>query len=220
MASFRDRTDAGQRLAHALERYRDREDVVVLALPRGGVPVGAEVAETLGAPLDVFVVRKIGVPGQPELAMGAIASGDVEVRNEDVLRHLNVSERAVRDVVERERAELERRERMYRHDRPPLDVAGKVVILVDDGLATGATMRAAVEALCRRDPAAVVVAVPTAAEDTCDVFRTLVDDVVCLETPEPFLGVGRWYVDFAQVSDADVANLLRRSEAAQGHPGG
>jgi putative phosphoribosyl transferase len=214
MALFKDRTDAGRRLALELELYRGRDDVVVLALPRGGVPVGFEVAEALHAPLDVFVVRKIGVPGQPELAMGAIASGDVEVRNEDVFRHLGVSETAARAVIERERRELERRERMYRHGLPPHDVAGKVVILVDDGLATGATMRAGVQALRRRDPAAIVVAVPTAAPDTCDEFRDLVEDVVCLETPEPFLGVGRWYVDFAQVTDADVEDLLGRRRAA------
>lgn len=216
MALFKDRTDAGRRLARELELYRGRDDVVVLALPRGGVPIGYEVAEALRAPLDVFVVRKIGVPGQPELAMGAIASGDVEVRNEDVIRHLRVPEAAAREVIERERRELERRERMYRHERPPHDVTGKVVILVDDGLATGATMRAGVEALRRRDPAAIVVAVPIAAPDTCDEFRDLVEDVVCLETPEPFLGVGRWYADFAQVTDADVEDLLGRRRAASG----
>ncbi len=210
MARFKDRTDAGVRLARALERYRGRDDVVVLALPRGGVPVAYEVAAALEAPLDVFVVRKLGAPGQPELAMGAIASGGVEVRNEDVIRYLGVPEPAAREVIERERRELERRERTYRHGRLPLDVAGKVVLLVDDGLATGATMRAAVAALGRRDPAAIVVAVPTGARDALGELETLVEDVVCLSAPEPFLGVGRWYEDFTQVTDADVDELLGR----------
>lgn len=215
MPLFMDRTDAGRRLAAALEHYRGRDDLVVLALPRGGVPVAYEVARALDAPLDVYVVRKLGTPGRAELAMGAIASGGVMVRNEDIIRHLGISDAQAEAVAERERAELERRERIYRGGREPLDVRGKTVLLVDDGLATGATMRAAVSALAPREPAAVVVAVPTAAPETCDEFRGMVDEVVCVETPQPFLGVGRWYRHFSQTTDEEVQDLLARSSSSQ-----
>jgi predicted phosphoribosyltransferase len=215
MPLFIDRTDAGRRLAEALEHYRGRDDVVVLALPRGGVPVGFEVARRLDAPLDVYVVRKLGTPGRSELAMGAIASGGVMVRNEDIIRQLGISDAQADAVAERERGELERRERIYRGDREPLDVRGKTVLLVDDGLATGATMRAAVSALAKREPAAVVVAVPTAAPETCEEFRGMVDEVVCVETPQPFLGVGRWYRHFSQTSDEEVQDLLARASRAR-----
>ncbi len=213
MALFKDRTDAGRQLADELGHYRGRADVVVLALPRGGVPVAFEVARALQAPLDVYVVRKLGTPGRPELAMGAIASGGVMVRNEDLMVQLGISDEQAQEVAARELIELERRERSYRDGREPFDVRGKTVVLVDDGLATGATMRAAVTALEARAPAAIVVAVPTAAPDTCAEFRGLVDEVVCVATPEPFLGVGRWYQHFAQTSDQDVKALLAQAAA-------
>jgi predicted phosphoribosyltransferase len=198
-------------LADRLRSYGGREDVIVLALPRGGVPVGFEVAEALGAPLDVFLVRKLGVPGHEELAMGAIASGGVLVLNEPVVRGLSIPREWIEMVARREQAELERREREYRGDRPPPDVKGKVVILVDDGLATGSTMRAAAEALKRLGPAKVVVAVPAAAPETCEEFRDVVDEVVCAVTPDPFYSVGTWYDDFGQTSDAEVRELLSRA---------
>jgi putative phosphoribosyl transferase len=215
---FKDRTDAGTRLAKALERYRGRDDLIVLALPRGGVPVAYEVAAALRAPLDVFIVRKLGVPDRPEFAMGAIATGGVRVLNEDVIRWAGVSPGTVEAVAERERLELERRERTYRGDRPPPAVRDKTVILVDDGLATGATMRAAVEAVRRQGPAAVVVAVPTAPIETCAEFEADVDDVVCAETPRDFYGVGMWYRDFSQTNDAEVQEIL--AHAAQSGRGG
>lgn len=215
MPLFKDRTQAGRRLAEQLTRYRGRDDVLVLALPRGGVPVAYEVAEALEAPLDVFVVRKLGVPGQPELAMGAIATGGVRVLNEDLVRRLGISEDTANAVAERELEELERRERSYRGDRAPPDLEGKTVLLVDDGLATGATMRAAVAALGRQGPGSVVVAVPTASPDTCDELRQEVDEVVCAETPQPFYGVGMWYENFTQTTDADVQDLLSKDRARQ-----
>jgi putative phosphoribosyl transferase len=191
--------------------YADEPDVLVLGLPRGGVPVAYEVAQALSAPLDVFLVRKLGVPGRPELAMGAIASGGVQVWNQDVLRMLRVSDSAIQKVVDEEQQELERRERLYRGDRSELDVEDKIVILVDDGLATGASMRAAVTALQARDPRRIVVAVPTAAPDTCAEFENLVDQVVCANTPTPFLGVGAWYSDFGQTRDETVRKLLEQA---------
>jgi len=208
---FHDRTDAGRAVAAELAEYAGRDDVLVLALPRGGVPVGYEVAAALGAPLDVFIVRKLGVPGHEELAMGALASGGVRVLNDAVVRQLQVPGRLVDAVAEREQEELERREREYRAGRPPPDVRGRTVIVVDDGLATGATMRAAAQALRRLGPARVVVAVPVAAEQTCDEFRDEVDDVVCAATPEPFFGVGMWYEDFSQTTDDEVRELLARA---------
>ena len=183
--------------------------VVVLALPRGGVPVGYEVARALGAQLDVFVVRKLGLPGYPELAMGAIASGDVRVLNEGVLASIRVSQDAIDAVTSRERLELARRERTYRDGRPLLPIEGRVAILVDDGLATGSTMRAAVLAVRRLKPARVVVAVPVGALQTCRELRDIADEVVCALTPEPFRAVGLWYTDFSQTTDEEVRQLLR-----------
>jgi predicted phosphoribosyltransferase len=205
---FRDRSEAGRLLAAQLEHHAHRPDVVVLALPRGGVPVGFEVARRLPAPLDVFVVRKLGVPGREELAFGAIASGGVRVLNEEVVAERGLSERVIADIEVLEREELERREREYRGERPPLDVRGREVVLVDDGLATGATMRAAVAALRRLSPARIVVAVPVADASTCEALRTEADEVVCAETPEPLLAVGLWYQDFSQVTDEEVRTLL------------
>jgi predicted phosphoribosyltransferase len=205
---FRNRTDAGRRLAEKLAAYADRPDVLVLALPRGGVPAGYEVAWTLGAALDVFIVRKLGVPGREELAMGAVASGGVRVLNDEIVRGLGISEDEIDAAVARELQELGRRGRLYRGDRPPPDVAGRTVILVDDGLATGATMRAAVAALRQQHPARIVVAVPTASPDTCESLKAEADDVICAMTPEPFFAVGHWYEDFTQTTDNEVRELL------------
>lgn len=205
---FRDRRDAGRRLGAKLRRYADRDDVIVLALPRGGVPVGAEVARALGAPLDVFLVRKLGVPGHEELAMGAIASGGVRVLNPDVLDQLQIAPRWIDAVAAQELAELTRREAAYRDGRPAPDVRGKAVILVDDGLATGASMKAAVAALRKLGPARIVAAVPVGAPETCDELGKLADEVVCAETPDPFYAVGSWYVDFDQTTDEEVRELL------------
>jgi putative phosphoribosyl transferase len=205
---FRDRRDAGRRLAAELRQYADRPDVIVLALPRGGVPVAFEIAAALHARLDVFVVRKLGLPWQEELAMGALASGGVRVLDEDLIRVARVSDEDIRQVTQAEQLELERRERRYRGDRPFPDVRGKTVILVDDGLATGSTMRAAVAALRKEQPATIVVAVPVAAPETCGAFRDIADDIVCAETPEPFHAVGLWYDDFAQTTDDEVHELL------------
>jgi len=210
---FRDRTDAGEALAERLSRYANRDDVVVLALPRGGVPVAFEVASALGAPLDVFVVRKLGVPWHPELAMGAIASGGIRVLNDEVIRALGISGDVIEEVAEEEGRELERRDAAYRDGRPRPDIHGKTVILVDDGLATGSTMRAAVKAVQRLGPAWVVVAVPVGAVDTCHALRCEADEVVCVETPEPFYGVGSWYDDFSQTTDEEVRDLLARAYA-------
>jgi predicted phosphoribosyltransferase len=207
---FRNRNDAGRQLAEKLAAYADRPDVLVLALPRGGVPVGYEVARALGAPLDVFLVRKLGVPGYEELAMGAVATGGVRVLNDEIVRGLGISEHEIDAVVARELRELSRRDRLYRGDRPPSDVAGRTVILVDDGLATGATMRAAVQALRQQQPGRIVAAVPTASPDTCQVLKAEADDVVCAMTPEPFLAVGHWYEDFTQTTDDEVRELLAR----------
>lgn len=208
---FRDRREAGQLLATALSRYAGRPDVVVLALPRGGVPVAYEVAQALGAPLDVFLVRKLGVPGHEELAMGAVATPGVRVLNEEVVRGLGIPARMIEAVAAREQAELARRERLYRGDRPPVDVHGRTVILVDDGLATGASIHAAIQALRQRQPARIVVAVPVAAPDRCEALKDQVDDVVCAVTPEPFHAVGLWYDDFSQTTDDEVRELLARS---------
>jgi putative phosphoribosyl transferase len=207
-ARFHDRHDAGRALATLLRKYANRRDVLVLALPRGGVPIGAEVATALDAPLDVFVVRKLGLPWHEELAMGAIASGGIRVLDEDLVRVAGVSAPDLADVTDLEMAELKRREHQFRGDRPFPELGGKVVILVDDGLATGSTMRAAVEALRARRPARIVVAVPVSAPETCDAFRALVDEIVCAITPEPFHAVGLWYEDFSQTTDEEVHELL------------
>jgi predicted phosphoribosyltransferase len=205
---FADRHDAGRQLARQLSQYAHRTDVIVLGLPRGGVPVAYEVARALDARLDIFVVRKLGVIAQPELAMGAVASGGVRVLNRDIVRELNISQEQIDAVTAAEAQELQRRERAYRGDRPPLDVAGCAVIIVDDGLATGASMRAAAEALRKLNPARLVVAVPVASMETCERFRHEVDDVICAITPKPFRAVGEWYGDFSQTSDDEVQALL------------
>jgi predicted phosphoribosyltransferase len=208
---FLDRHDAGRQLAAKLKRYAGRDDVVVLALPRGGVPVASEVARALGAPLDVFLVRKLGVPGHEELAMGAIASGGLRVLNEQVVRGLGIPAEVVEESARQEQRELERRERAYRGDRPVPDVSGRIVILVDDGLATGSSMRAAVAALRRRQPGRIVVAVPVGAPETCDELRDLADETICASQPAPFFAVGAWYADFTQTTDEEVRALLRQA---------
>ena len=205
---FVNRREAGEELATKLTAYANRPDVLVLALPRGGVPVGFAVALALHVPLDVFLVRKLGVPGHEELAMGAVASGGVRVLNSDVVELLQIPASIIDTIAGRELQEIERRERLYRARRPAVEVQGRTLILVDDGLATGATMRAAVTALRQRRPARVIVAVPTAAPETCADLRTEVDEVVCARTPEPFYAVGLWYDDFTQVSDDEVRDLL------------
>lgn len=213
---FQDRADAGRQLANHLHHYANRDDVIVLGLPRGGVPVAYEVARALNAPLDVFVVRKLGVPGHEELAMGAIASGGTIVLNREVLDLLPGAERHIDAVAARERLELERREREYRGDRPQPDLKHKVVIVVDDGLATGASMRAAAEALRAHDVARVVVAVPVAARDTCASLKRQVDEIICAATPEPFYAVGLWYRDFSPTTDEEVRALLGNADVASG----
>ena len=215
MFRFRDRVEAGQYLAERLLQYANAPDAVVLGLPRGGVVVASEVARKLGLPLDIFLVRKLGVPGYEELAMGAIASGGVRVMNEDVLRQISVSESTIEAVTRREERELLRREEAYRGNRPRLDVKDLTVILVDDGLATGATMRAAVKALRRQGPKRLVVAVPTAAPDTCDEFRAEVDEILCAMTPTPFHAVGAWYEDFSQTTDEEVQQLLKAARRVE-----
>jgi len=208
---FRNRSDAGAELARRLADFTGRDDVVVLALPRGGVPVGYEVAQALRVPLDVFVVRKLGTPGQPELAMGAIASGGRRVLNRDVVDSLGIPDWLIDQVAHNEQTELERREHQYRGDRSPLDVTGRTVILVDDGLATGSTMRAAAAALRARNARRIIVAVPVAAKSNCDQLRSEGLEVICPNTPEPFLAVGQWYRDFSQTSDDEVRELLDRA---------
>ncbi len=210
---FRDRSEAGRLLAAKLTAYANRPDVLVLALPRGGVPVAYEVARALDAPLDVFLVRKLGVPGYEELAMGAVATGGVSVLNDQLVRALQIPDYVIDAVAAWEQNELARRERVYRDDRPQPDVRGRTVILVDDGLATGSTMLAAVKALRQRQPARIVVAVPTASPVTCAEMRNEADDVVCAITPEPFYSVGLWYQDFSQTTDEEVRELLARSAA-------
>jgi predicted phosphoribosyltransferase len=212
---YRDRSDGGKKLATRLSKYKDRDDLVVLALPRGGVPVAYEVARALHAPLDIFLVRKLGVPGHEELAMGAIASGGVRVLNDDVVDHLRIPRRVIDAVAANEMQELRRRELNYRGDRPEPDVAGRTVILVDDGLATGSTLRAAAQALRLQMPERIVVAVPVSAPETCDEYRLGVDEIICAMTPEPFWGVGQWYDDFSQTTDEEVRDLLKRAAAQQ-----
>jgi predicted phosphoribosyltransferase len=214
MPLFTDRADAGRRLADALEEYADNPDVVVLALPRGGVPIGYEVARRLHAPLDLYLVRKLGVPGHEELAMGAVASDGTCVVDEDLIASLHIDDATLDEVIRRETAELRRRETLYRESRPALDVAGNIAIVVDDGLATGATMRAAAMALRAQHPAAIVAAVPVAAPRTCASLQRVADRVVCAYTPEPFHAVGLYYKDFEQTGDDEVRRLLSQSMSA------
>lgn len=208
---FHNRREAGRELAKRLAEFAGRQDVLVLALPRGGVPVAYEVAEALKAPLDVFVVRKLGVPGYEELAMGAVASGGVRVLNRQTVEQLQISDRIIDQVTSKEQKELARRESLYRNGRPPPEVHGRTAILVDDGLATGATMKAAIEALRQQQPASIIVAVPVAAAETCEALRDLADEVICAFTPEPLYAVGAWYVDFSQTSDEEVRSLLAQA---------
>ena len=208
---FADRTDAGKLLAARLAQYAGGADVIVLALPRGGVPVAFEIARALSAPLDVFLVRKLGLPGHEELAMGAIATGGIRVLNEDVVAGMAVPQTVIDAVARQEQLELERRERLYRGDRPAPDLRGLTVILVDDGLATGATMRAAIAALKKLEQCRIVVAVPVAPRSTVKEIEKDVDEVVCVFSPEPFDGVGRWYQDFSQTTDQEVRSLLNRA---------
>ena len=205
---FRDRSEAGRMLAERLSAYAGRPDVLVLALPRGGVPVAFEVARVLQAPLDLFLVRKLGVPGQEELAMGAIASGGVRVVNQEVVEALQIPVSIVDEVAAEEQRELARREAMYRGQRPPPEVHGRTVILIDDGLATGSSMRAAVRALRQQNPARLIVAVPTASRETCAAIAGEVDEIICALTPEPFYAVGLWYENFEQTADEEVRDLL------------
>ena len=216
--AFANRAEAGQLLAQKLINYRGRDDVIVLGLPRGGVPVAYEVARALSVPLDVFVVRKLGVPGFEELAVGAIASGGVRVVNEDVARALPNAEQILEAVTARERQEVERREHSYRDGRPPPELSGKTVILIDDGLATGATMRAAVKALRQREVARIVVAAPVGAPETCRELAHDANEIVCATAPEYFQAVGQYYDDFAQTTDEEVRDLLSRAASATSEP--
>jgi putative phosphoribosyl transferase len=215
MTLYPDRLQAGRELAKSLIDYADREDAVVLALPRGGVPVAFEVAKALRLPLDVFLVRKLGVPGREELAMGAIASGELRLLNKDIVEALDISDEDIARVAAQEQRELQRREITYRGDRPERDYANQTVILVDDGLATGASMRAAIAGLKAKNPAQIVVAVPVAAPDTCQAIGAIVDKVVCRSTPEPLHSIGKWYDDFSQTTDDEVRHYLDRLEAGQ-----
>jgi putative phosphoribosyl transferase len=211
--SFRDRGEAGRRLAAALSDRAGRDDILVLGLPRGGVLVASEVARALAAPLDVFLVRRLGVPGHGELAMGAIASGGVRILNEEVIRMFGLTEQSIAEVAAQEQRELERRERVYRKDRPTLEVGGRTVILVDDGLATGSTMNAAVLAVRAQHPRELIVAVPVGTRESCEALRGQVDEVVCLSTPESFGAVSDWYDDFTQTTDEEVLELLAGATA-------
>jgi len=208
---FRDRTEAGRVLADRLAAYANYPDAMVLALPRGGVPVAFEIAEALNLPLDIVVVRKLGLPGHEEFAMGAIASGGAHVLNQDLIRQLSLSDEIIEHIVAREQRELERRERTYRGQRPVLDVRDRIIIIVDDGLATGSSMRAAIAALRQKRPAKLIVAVPVGARITCSELEALADEVICLETPENFSAVGLWYRDFSQITDEEVIDLLERN---------
>lgn len=219
MALFQDRRQAGRALGELVRRaLPDPSGALVLGLPRGGVPVAFEVARALGAELDVFLVRKMGMPGEEELALGAIASGGIRVLNEDLVRYLHVPKATLEEIAAREQAELDRQERAFRGDRPPLSTAGRTVVLVDDGLATGASMLAATRAVRPLGAKEIVVAVPVAARSTCDEFRSLVDQVICAATPDPFGSVGTWYEDFSQTTDDDVRRLLRQPSANVSEP--
>jgi putative phosphoribosyl transferase len=215
--TFANRGEAGRALAQALNQYADRHDVVVLALPRGGVPIGFEIARALRAPLELFLVRKLGVPMHEELAMGAIATGGLMVLNESVVGQLRITAEQIEEVRERETRELERRQQAFHPNHTPAPLAARICILVDDGLATGSTMRAAVLALKKQNPSRVVVAVPVASADTCEEFQTLADEVMCLYTPEPFWAVGRWYDDFTQLTDEEVCEYVDRAAHEMAH---
>lgn len=212
---LRNRREAGRQLAEKLSSYANREDVLVLALPRGGVPVGFELARELNVPMDVFLVRKLGVPSQPELAMGAVASGGIRILNQDVLSSLPIPPTAIEQVARREEEILEERERLFRGDRPGPVIKDKTILLVDDGLATGSSMRAAIAALRRQEPAQIVVAVPVSSSATCEELGKEVEEIVCLATPEPFWAVGQWYVDFAPTTDEEVHDLLSQARHQQ-----
>lgn len=213
---FANRTEAGKMLAGALSAYIDRSDTLILALPRGGVPVACEVAKTLLAPMDLWLVRKLGVPGQEELALGALAAQNVCVLNQEIIDLLRIDQAVIDRVISREQVELERRNRLYRHGRPPPDTGGKTIIIIDDGLATGATMRAAIASLRQTGTARIIVAVPVGAASTCRKIEKEADELVCLYMPEPFYGVGQWYGDFSQTSDEDVLTLLADAAANSG----
>lgn len=217
---FKNRQEAGRELATRLTKYANREDVLVLGVPRGGIPVASEVATALHVPLDIFVLRKLGVPGHEELAFGAIGSGGVRILNADVVDRLGISELEIAAAMQEQTRELERREKLYRGDRPPLDVHGRTVILVDDGIATGASLRAAIHAIRKMKPAAIVVATPVAPRETCNRLRQEVDELVCVDIPEPFYAIGEFYIDFSQVSDGQVVELLDRAmhQKMEKHP--
>lgn len=208
MSLFRDRRQAGQRLAKALQDFEIPDDAIVLGLARGGVPVAYEVAKALELPFDAFIVRKLGAPGQPELAIGAIASAETRILNDHIIRVLGISQDALDAVTENERRELRRREKLYRKDRPSPDLTGRVVLIVDDGLATGATMRVAIEAIRQKNPAQIIAACPVAPQKTCQELSQLADHMLCLATPDPFFGVGAWYDDFSPTTDNEVRALL------------
>ncbi len=218
MAEFVNRVEAGKRLARALEPYSGREDLVILALPRGGVPIGYEIARSLKAPLDIFQVRKLGAPGQGELAIGAVASGGVRVLNDRIIASLGLPELTVERITALERAELARREKAYRGGRSGIDLCGKTVVVVDDGMATGATMRAAVDALRALGCAGIIAAVPLAPREAYEDFQHLVDEMVCLETPDPFVSVGEWYEEFSETSDDEVREILAREATERAKP--
>jgi len=209
---FDDRKQAGQMLAEKLLKFREHDNVIVLALPRGGLPVGYEIAQAIDAKLDVFLVRKLGAPMQPELAMGAISSGGITAMNDDVVKTLHISREKIDSVIEDEKKELKRREQAYRGERPFPALSGSIVILVDDGIATGATMKAAVKAVQTKNPEKLVAAVPTGPKPSCEALQDMTDETVCLSTPEPFQAIGQWYREFSQLSDDDVRDYLDRSE--------
>ena len=215
MQRFSDRHDAGRQLARKLSKYADQEDVILLALPRGGVPVACEIVQVIKAPMDLLIVRKLGLPGEEELAIGAIASGGIRILNQDIIDILGINQMTVDRVTEQEIVELQRREQQYRGNRPALDVHDCRVILVDDGLATGATMLAAIRAVRTRHPAQVVVAIPTASTQAIYLLRQEADEIHYVIAPEPFEGVGRWYEDFSQTTDEEVRSLLKKAGEKQ-----